>query len=251
MRAHLFIDVPAMAAGISLAPAFGLLPVAAIGVGVSLLHTWAVIDRRCWLYMPVMHRLPAGRTGVALTFDDGPHPEVTPRVLDLLAAAGATATFFVIGHHVRAHGPLLRRMIAEGHGLGLHSDTHARTFPCWTPGRVVRDLQANAAAIADATGAAPPTLFRPPMGLKNPFIGEAVRRLGLTTVTWTATARDGGRTTAERATARLLPAVRPRSILVLHDGHEPTRPADRTTCLAVLDRLLPELATRGLAGERI
>ncbi len=112
----------------------------------------------------------------------------------------------------------------------------------------MRDLQANADAIAQVTGAPPPTLFRPPMGIKNPFVGHAAAQLHLTTVTWTATGRDGVATTADRALARLLPALKSRSILVLHDGCEPGRTGDRSTCLVVLERLLPEMKRLGLPG---
>ena len=237
-----------MAVAISLMPTLGWPPVAGLGLAVSALHTWAVLDPRAALYGPVRWRLPPGSPGVALTFDDGPNPEVTPRVLDRLAAAGCKGTFFVVGEHVRKQPALIRRMAAEGHAIGLHSDRHARTFPFWLPGRMMRDLQANADTIAQITGVPPPTLFRPPMGIKNPFVGHAAARLHLTTVTWTATGRDGVATTTDRALARLLPALAPRSILVLHDGYEPGRPGDRSTCLAVLDRLLPEMARRGLPG---
>jgi peptidoglycan/xylan/chitin deacetylase (PgdA/CDA1 family) len=244
----LLIDVPALAVAISLVPTLGWPPVAGLGLAVTGLHTWAVLDPRAGLYGPVRWRLPRGSPGIALTFDDGPNPETTPRVLDRLAAAGCKGTFFVVGEHVRKHPHLIRRMVGEGHAIGLHSDRHARTFPFWLPGRMIRDLQANADAIAQTTGAPPPRLFRPPMGIKNPFVGHAAACLHLTTVTWTATGRDGVATTAERALARLLPSVKPRSILVLHDGCEPGRHGDRSVCLAVLDRLLADMAQRGLPG---
>ena len=246
MRPHLAFDVPLMASSVALLA--GGLPWAAAGcvVAGAGLHAWAVVHPRSRLYLPVIWRLPATAPLVALTFDDGPDPEVTPRLLDLLAAQGARATFFVVGVHARAHGALLRRMRDEGHALGLHSDAHSRWFNTWRVGRVVTDLEANAAAIADATGVAAPRLFRPPVGLKNPQVAEAVRRLNLVCVTWTARGRDTGTATPAIVAARLRRGLLPGGILTLHDGYEPGRPRRRDTCLAVLPLVLAEARSRGL-----
>lgn len=258
MRPHLFVDVPLMAGSVALLA--GGLPWAAAGCALAGagMHAWAVVHPRSRLYLPVVWRLPTTTLVVALTFDDGPDPEVTPRLLDLLAAHGARATFFVIGVHARAHGALLRRMRDEGHTLGLHSDAHSRWFNTWMAGHVVRDLEANAAAIADATGVAPPRLFRPPVGLKNPQVAEAVRRLCLQCVTWTARGRDTGTAAPATVVARLRRGLVPGGILTLHDGHEPGRPARRDTCLAALPLVLTELRERslrpcalGVEGEQV
>lgn len=241
VRGHLLIDVPLAATGLACVPEFGWGAFAAAAGAASVLHTWAVIDPRCGLYMPVTWRLRADAPGCALTFDDGPNPEVTPRLLDALAAAGARATFFVVGSHVRAQPALVRRIRAEGHALGLHSDTHSRRFNCWGPWRVRRDLEACGAAIADATGEAPPRLFRPPVGLKNPIVGHVSLTLGLRTVTWSARGRDARSADPEAVARRLDPAIRPGAILVMHDGHEPGRPGTRDACVGAIERLAPRL----------
>jgi peptidoglycan-N-acetylglucosamine deacetylase len=249
MRGHRAVDPPALAAAAAAwwwAGPWMALPVAAAAVAV---HAWGALHPRSSLYLPVVWRLPGPE--LALTCDDGPHPTTTPAVLDRLAAAGQRATFFVIGAHVRSHPALVRRIHAAGHGLGLHSDTHARDFPLWSPARIAADLTANADAIADATGALPPCIFRPPMGVKTPRLATAIRRLGLTSILWTASARDGVPTDPDRAARRLARAVGPGAILTMHDGHEPTRPRDTGTCLAILDRLLPLLAERGLRSRPI
>jgi len=96
MRGHLIVDVPFIAAAVSLAPVYGWVPLAWITLAAVGIHTWGVVNPRSSLYMPVWWRLPKNCNDVALTFDDGPHPERTPVVLDLLAQYGQKATFFVI-----------------------------------------------------------------------------------------------------------------------------------------------------------
>ena len=239
MNPHLRIDAPLLAAA-GVGGALIGWPAVALAAGVAVsLHSWAVVHPRCSWHGAVRWELPGRPSALALTFDDGPDPEVTPRVLDLLAAHGISATFFVIGRNAERAPELIRRIRAEGHALGLHGYSHSRLFPCWSRARVRADLQRNAALLADLTGEAPPTCFRPPMGLRNPLIGGAVRDLGLTCVTWTANARDTrvGSSTTDLL-ARLRPGLRPGGILVLHDGQEPDRPGHRTACL----ELIPALA---------
>ncbi|MBA2480857.1 MAG: polysaccharide deacetylase family protein [Planctomycetes bacterium] len=245
MRGHLIIDVPLVAAAVSLYPAYGLVPVAWLAAGSVAIHTWAVMDPRSSLYLPVWWRVPDA-SACALTYDDGPNPEVTPRLLDLLGGSGHKATFFVIGEHVRAHPHLVRRMVAEGHAVGLHSDSHSRWFTCWMPGHVQRDLDACGRTIADAGGIAPPRLFRPPVGLKNPMVSVACARMGLRAVTWTARARDTWAASAETILARITPALRPGGIAVMHDGHEPTRPGPRMACVEATRLAIARLSDLGL-----
>ena len=258
MRAHLLLDVPLIAAGISLYPAYGLAPIAGLAAFSTLCHTWGVINPRSSFYLPVQWRLPADCQDCALTFDDGPHPETTPRVLDLLAEHQQRATFFCIGRHAEQHPDIVRRIHAEGHSLGLHSYSHSRLFNCWPPGKVRADLEANAKALADATGTAPPRLWRPPVGLKNPIVAWVAGRMQLRAVTWSGRGLDTGTRSPGEIQQRLLRALAPRAILVLHDGHEPGRVRDTSTCVTVLQGLLPELAQAGLrsralalAGKRI
>jgi peptidoglycan/xylan/chitin deacetylase (PgdA/CDA1 family) len=251
MRGHLLIDVPFLAAAVSLAPVYGWTPLAWLTLAATGIHTYGVVNPRSSLYMPVWWRLPAGNDGVALTFDDGPHPERTPAVLDLLARHGQRATFFVIGENVRRHPALVRRILSEGHAIGLHSDRHSWWFNCWPPGRVRRDLERCAASIADATGQPPPRLFRPPVGLKNPMVGFVVGRLGLRTVTWSCRGLDTGRAQAAEVTARLARGLRPRAILALHDGAEPDRPRPGTLCPDALADVLPLMAAHGLRSRAL
>jgi peptidoglycan/xylan/chitin deacetylase (PgdA/CDA1 family) len=246
MRGHLLVDVPMVSAAISLYPSYGLAPVAWLTAASLLIHSWGVINPRSSLYLPVHWRLPRGCPAVALTFDDGPNPEATPRILDLLAEHRQQATFFLIGEHVRRHPQLVRRMLAEGHAIGLHSDSHSRLVNCWPPHLVRRDLESCAAAIGEASGQPPPLLYRPVVGLKNPVIGFVAGRLGLVAVTWSCRALDTTAIDAGRVVARLTRGLAARAILVMHDGFEPRRANDRTIAVAVARELLIELARRQL-----
>jgi len=249
MRGHLIVDVPFIAAAVSLAPVYGWVPLAWITLAAVGIHTWGVVNPRSSLYMPVWWRLPKNCNDVALTFDDGPHPERTPVVLDLLAQYGQKATFFVIGENVRRHPALVRRIVDEGHAVGLHSDTHSWWFNCWPPPKLRRDLERCAASISEATGRAAPTLFRPPVGLKNPMVGFVVGRLGLRTVTWSCRALDTGSASVDQVTARLTNGLRPRAILGMHDGAEPSRPRPGTLCPDALARLLVVMKERGVVSK--
>lgn len=246
---HLIVDASLIGSAIAVGTTLGVaatLPITATAIA---LHTWGVVSPRSRWYLPLHWRLPAGTTDLALSFDDGPDPEITPRLLDLLAAHGARATFFCIGRNVADHPALARRITDEGHALGLHSHDHDRRFNCFTPRRVAADLEANAAALADATGRPPPRLWRPPMGLKNPWVAEAAHRLDLLSVTWSCRGLDTGRRGPELVAARLLAGARPGAILALHDGSEPAHRRDASPCLAACERLLPALAERGLASR--
>ena len=247
-RPHLFVDAPLAGAAVAVAMTWGLpatLPLAGLAAA---LHTWGVVSPRSSWYTPLTWQLPAGSADLALTFDDGPDPDTTPRILDLLAAHDLHATFFCIGRNVERWPDLVRQIRAAGHGLGLHTHSNARAFTWWTPRRLVADLKANAAALAAATGEAPPRLWRPPVGLKNPFLVEAARRLGLSMVTWSHRGFDTGSASAERVTSRLMAGIRPRAILVLHDGSEPEHPRDTTVCAEVLAALAPAIRRAGLSS---
>jgi peptidoglycan/xylan/chitin deacetylase (PgdA/CDA1 family) len=157
----------------------------------------------------------AGRK-VALTFDDGPDPEYTPRALDILAAHGTRATFFLIGERAARAGALVRRVAAAGHDLGNHTWSH-RSLWLAGPRETGRQVRQGYDAIAQAAGA-PPRFFRPPWGMTNLALFPVLRRLGTPCVFWTV--QTEGRRPAppafqvERARRR----VGPGAILDLHDA---------------------------------
>ena len=187
-----------------------------------------------------MHRrFGTSRREVWLTIDDGPDPEDTPRILELLAQHGARATFFVIGAKVVAHPGLVRAIVAGGHEVAHHTHTHpAGSFWRASPRQVGAELDRGLVALRAA--GVRPERFRPPAGLKNLWLGPALARRGLTCVGWSARGlerRDGDvGAVVRRATSNLAPGA----ILLLHEGPAVPRPVRVQAIGAVLARLHAE-----------
>jgi peptidoglycan-N-acetylglucosamine deacetylase len=153
---------------------------------------------------------------VWLTFDDGPDEEWPPLVLDLLAANGLTATFFVIGCNALAMPKLLRRAVEEGHEIGNHSFTHRHP---WTLAeREARDeIRSGAAVISDITGR-PAQWFRPPHGRLRPCLREEAEQLGQSIALWTLSAIDWGPLGGASRIASRLAKLRDGDVVLMHDG---------------------------------
>lgn len=195
------------------------------------------------LFYPTLSRGASGTKRVALSFDDGPDPQVTPAVLDTLARHGARATFFVIGLALEAQPELARRMVKEGHTIGNHSWQHSP----WQNFRGARwheeELARGERAVAAFTGG--PVLYRPPIGLKSPELGRAVWARGLTLVAWSLHARDTWVHDPERIARRVLARVREGDVVLLHDGHHAPG-MHRRACAEAVRLILEGLKERGL-----
>lgn len=203
---------------------------------------------RSTLLGPNLVRLPAAaaaRREVALTIDDGPDPEVTPRVLDILDAAGVRASFFCIGWRARRHPEVLRQIVARGHRVENHGDSHAKSFATFGPQRLRADIAAGQATLGELTGRAP-RFFRATAGLRNPFLEPVLARLGLQLASWTRRAYDtrcgDPATVLERLTRQLAPG----DILLLHDGNAARTAQGEAVILAVLPPLLERLREQRL-----
>jgi peptidoglycan/xylan/chitin deacetylase (PgdA/CDA1 family) len=159
--------------------------------------------------------LPAA--GVALTFDDGPHPEGTPAVLELLARAGAHAMFFLVGEQVRRRPGLAAEILAGGHLVALHGHRHRLQLRL-SPVQVQADLARGAATLEDATGAAI-AWHRPPYGIYSPAGLAAVRRAGWRPLLWSRWGKDWRRhTTPPRIAARATGSLSAGDVILLHDA---------------------------------
>lgn len=192
-------------------------------------------------------RLPpasARAAEVALTFDDGPHPQVTPAVLDLLDNFGAKASFFCVGQLVTTHPDLVRDILRRGHSVENHTQHHPKGFSCYGPGALRREITAAQAAIEAVGGH--PRWFRAPMGLRSPLLDPVLARLGLRYASWTRRGYDAVDGDAAAVLTRLTSGLGAGSVLLLHDGCYARTPSGQPVVLAVLPELLKHLAGLGL-----
>lgn len=185
---------------------------------------------------------PRTQSRVALSFDDGPGV-LTAALLDVLGVRGARATFNVLGERVAGRESLLRRTVAEGHELGSHAERHDRLGG--RPLEALRQLLRTNAALRRATGR-PPRVFRAPYGEVSVGVIRAARAAGLVTIGWDVDPRDYETPGAEAIHDRVAAAVRPGSIVLLHDD----RRALHQTVVAT-ERILDTLARRGLAAVTV
>jgi peptidoglycan/xylan/chitin deacetylase (PgdA/CDA1 family) len=213
-----------------------------------LLLSAAVLWPRGRVLGPNLVRLPpaaAARNEVSLNFDDGPDPEVTPRVLDLLDRHRARASFFCIGEKAAAFPELVKEIARRGHSVENHSHRHSSAFAFYGPGRLRREVDAAQAAIAGITGRAP-AFFRAPAGFRSPLLDPVMAACDLRYVTWTRRGFDTVHGNADAVLRRLTHGLGPGDILLLHDGAPARTRGGEPVVLAVLPALLDRLAARGL-----
>ncbi|MCW2968109.1 MAG: polysaccharide deacetylase family protein [Solirubrobacteraceae bacterium] len=193
----------------------------------------------------ISRTLPADTAEVALTFDDGPHAQGTPAVLELLAAHGARATFFLIGEQVERHRGLAAEIAAAGHGIALHGYRH-RNLMRIAPRALAADLDRAHALIAEVTGIAP-SVYRPPYGIFSPAGLVIARRRGWEPMLWSKWGTDWKRfIRPEKIAQRVTTGVVGGDVLLLHDAdHYSARDSWRRTAQA-LPLVLDALARRGL-----
>jgi peptidoglycan/xylan/chitin deacetylase (PgdA/CDA1 family) len=192
---------------------------AALGIYVAFMLGGVFILK--WrVYVDAIIQGPLRARGVVLTFDDGPDPKTTPRVLDALDQAKATATFFVIAKKAEKYPEIVREIVRRGHQIGLHAYAHDRLFSLRTPARVKNDLLRGLDVLEKITGTRP-LLFRPPIGHTNPIIARVIEELDLIVIGWSVSARDGTRSaTKEKILKRLRKGIDHGAILLMHDASE-------------------------------
>ena len=215
-------------------------------LGLSAAGLW---PRSTWLGAN-MRRLPAAsaaRGEVAVTIDDGPDPDVTPAVLDVLDAHAAKATFFCIAERAARHPALCRAIVARGHSVQNHSHRHTHNFSLLGRAGFARELGAAQATFADITGTLP-RFFRAPAGLRNPMLDGVLQRLDLQLVSWTRRGFDTRRRDPQQVLATLTRGLAGGDILLLHDGNAARSAAGRPVVLDALPALLARLRHDGLVA---
>lgn len=207
---------------------------------------WASASIRSGVYLKAFCREKTSDNVVYLTFDDGPAGAETEAVLDVLKARGAVATFFIIGKNVTGQEPLVSRILAEGHSVGIHTFSHANTFPLYFKRLMVNDIDA-CKSILDRLSGVDVRVFRPPFGVVNPTVFYAVKKLGLKTVGWSIRSCDTRDYRQDDKSCslvldRIMRRIKPGSVILLHDR----LPGES----ALVSRLLDLLDTAGYHYDR-
>lgn len=181
---------------------------------------WASASIRAGVYLKAFCGERTDEKVVYLTFDDGPSEESTQKVLDVLENRGARATFFLIGANVPGNVQTVRRILSGGHGIGIHSYSHANRFPLLSVKKMTEDVEACRTLLENVSGRRV-RFFRPPFGVVNPAVASVVKRCGLVTVGWNVRSFDtmgcGSPGWTEKVLCRIMKKVRPGSVILLHD----------------------------------
>ncbi|MBO9650227.1 MAG: polysaccharide deacetylase family protein [Variovorax sp.] len=249
--------------------ASALVHVAALGAGLFVPGAWpwaigtlvlnhavitaAGLTPRSSLLGPNVTHLPASavaRREIAITIDDGPDPDVTPKVLDLLDAHGQRATFFCIAERVLEHPELAREIIARGHSIQNHTARHRHNFSFLGPRGFAQEISRAQKVLEEVTGQRP-TCFRAPAGLRNPFLAPVLHRMGLSLVSWTRRGFDTREGNPTTVLSRLTEGLAAGDILLLHDGHAARTSLGQPVILEVLPKLLARAQADGLRAATL
>ena len=234
----------------------------ALATGLAAMTAYGAVYPRAQLFGHAFSHTNSAKK-LAITFDDGPNPAITPQLLDLLSKYNAAATFFLVGKYVRQSPALVKEIAARGHLVGNHTETHAHLVFCGRE-ETRHELQTCSQAIAQILQEEP-LWFRPPFGLRSPWTIDIARQLGMRTAMWTLTPGDwrgkppewlirkmnpiAARVNAKKASAKGISAkgeVAKGDVLCLHDGDYARPRAERTATLAALRYWLPRWRDLGL-----
>lgn len=186
-------------------------------VVVVLFGVWASADVGSNIYLKTICKASTDRRVVALTFDDGPDEQMTPKVLDVLKRHNIKATFFLVGAKVESHPHIVRQMVEQGHIVANHTYSHSGLFPLSSARKVEQEVRRCNDAISAAVGVRP-RLFRPPFGVTNPIIGRVIGVLGLTAIGWSVRSLD---TVSAKSCSEVCRRVEEKlhqgAIILLHD----------------------------------
>jgi peptidoglycan/xylan/chitin deacetylase (PgdA/CDA1 family) len=246
LAAVLVLAVGAVIAGVlaaTLSVWMGL-GVLALAVAIVAVAAWSCFSPNTSNFGPVITGRGVQARMMALTFDDGPSEDVTPRVLDALAERGARATFFVLGRHVDAHPEVASRILNEGHELASHGYDHSILTFTGTAG-VQEQLRRTEEALARIEVDPLPRLFRAPHGFRNPFVSRAAQRAGYRIVGWTKGVWDTAAPGVETIVRRSVEGFRPGAVLLLHDADGSGAGGDRSQTAEAVPPIVDAAAEQG------
>jgi len=216
---------------------------AALGVSVIGGVAHGAFHRNSPIFGRALGKIESDHKVVSLTFDDGPNPGATPRILDALADKGVHATFFILGSHAERWPELVRRISEEGHQIGNHGYFH-RKLHFKSPFYVSRDIRLGLRAIRRA-GAPAPRYFRAPHGFRSPWTTPIASSYGERTVGWSLGVWDSDRPGVDEIVRRTLEGVEPGSIVLLHDGDGYNPDGDRMQTAAAVPHIIDRLTDQG------
>jgi peptidoglycan/xylan/chitin deacetylase (PgdA/CDA1 family) len=203
---------------------------------------WGAYAPNSRLFGPVVGRGPRRRVAF-LTFDDGPNPGVTERVLEVLEREAVPATFFMVGRHVERHQETARAVALAGHEIGNHTYSHLKLHRVG-PRRAAEEIRRGHETIAEVTGVVPRS-FRAPHGYRSPFVARAIAPFRYQVFGWTFGVWDTARPGAETIRTRVRTGLRPGSILLLHDGDGYDPLGDRWQTAAALQGIVTDVKAAG------
>ena len=218
----------------------------AVLAGFILLCGIASFFPRFGFFLPIISRGTPGKKAVALTFDDGPDPLSTPRLLQLLAEHRVKATFFVIGSHAAAHPELVKAILHRGHAIGNHSYTHDSLVMFRSSKSIAAEI-ASTQQVLQNLGIRP-LAFRPPVGITGPRLRPALAETGLYTLNFSCRAIDGGNRWIKNLAQKILRRIQPGNIVALHDASPPD-PSLLPAWLKEIERILDGIRDRGLTVQ--
>lgn len=175
------------------------------------------------------HNYKTSENHISITFDDGPHPDFTPKILALLKEKKAKATFFLIGKKVAQHPKIVQQILEDGHTIGNHSYSHSQGFGFFSADKIISELKETDATVNTLTGKKM-KLFRPPFGVTNPNIKKALRTSGHHSIGWSKRSLDTALLSEEMIYKRITTNLKKGDIVLLHDSSAKT--------VAVLERFL-------------
>ena len=224
----------------ALVPAIGGTGAMAMALGCC---AYGMIAPNSSLFGRVIGRGPREGRTLYLTFDDGPNPGVTDRILDVLEERGVPAAFFLLGRHVRLYPRIASRLARSPHVIGNHTQHHPKLY---LRGRrfIEGEIHAAHASITDVLGQTP-RCFRAPHGLRNPAVHAVARELGYDVFGWTLGVWDTDRPGAEEIRRRVRRGIRPGAIILLHDGDGYASPGDRAQTAEALDGIIRDAQDQG------